>query len=568
MTAASPVLYLRTLSYLKAEQIRYLVRNSLRAHAPALFRPRIPEPPDDPSLNELNPKTPFPENSYQEGYEVSTGEFRFLNESADYPDGVDWTARGKSRLWKYHLHSFRYLHAAQGGGPSAVIPLIHDWISANPPCTQDSWDPFPVSLRIVNWIKFFVRHRMNGQENAAICRSLYRQTSWLEQSLERHLQANHLFKNLKALIFAGLFFGGEDSARWLHTGIKMLQHELHQQILPDGGHIERSLMYQCMIVEDCLDLLNVCDGHHSKPVVNACKLLKDAAGSMLSFLIGMTHPDGQISLFNDSALGAEASPARLTSYHEGITGRFPAGPEPPLWAFPDSGYYVMAPCPGDRLIVDCGPIGPDYQPGHAHCDTLSFELSLGGQRVIVDSGCYAYEDSEMRRYNRGNAGHNVLTINGEDQSEIWSTYRVARRARPLEPVLSGDASGLLFEGGHDGYRRLRGCHVHRRRIRWRGTSLSIEDEVSGKGSFDFVSRLHINPELSCTDLQGEVRVSGGNKTLAIRPLICGDASFSVDRGWYCPEFGKRIPCSVLVLKGRGNGNSRTGWEMEIGLAGD
>lgn len=88
-------------------------------------------------------------------------------------------------------------------------------------------------------------------------------------------------------------------------------------------------------------------------------------------------------------------------------------------SFPASGYFRLEPTPGDVLVVDCGPIGPDYQPGHAHCDTLSFELSLNGRRVIVDSGCSQYVDGEIRQYNRGSLGHNTLAIDGVNQSEVW-----------------------------------------------------------------------------------------------------------------------------------------------------
>ncbi|MFB1490650.1 MULTISPECIES: heparinase II/III family protein [unclassified Thiocapsa] len=41
-------------------------------------------------------------------------------------------------------------------------------------------------------------------------------------------------------------------------------------------------------------------------------------------------------------------------------------------------------------LLDVAPIGPDYLPGHAHADTLSFELSLFGQRVIVNGGTSRY----------------------------------------------------------------------------------------------------------------------------------------------------------------------------------
>ena len=98
-----------------------------------------------------------------------------------------------------------------------------------------------------------------------------------------------------------------------------------------------------------------------------------------------------------------------------------------------SGYFVIRNL-DDMLVVDCGEVGPDYQPGHAHCDTLSFELASDGRTIIVDSGVYDYEDSEMRRYVRSTRAHNTAMVDGCEQSEIWGAFRVARRARPIQRI--------------------------------------------------------------------------------------------------------------------------------------
>ena len=216
--------------------------------------------------------------------------------------------------------------------------------------------------------------------------------------------------------------------RWLKKGTEILTAELREQILPDGGHFERSPMYHAMILEDCLDLLNICRGCRLKAAQILSERLPDVCRRMMMFLHGMRHPDGQIALFNDAAFAIEASPGELAAYYERVTSEDSPAPAGRSWKFPDTGYYVMAPRTGDRLIVDCGAVGPDYQPGHAHCDTLSFELSLKGRRVIVDSGCCQYEDGDIRQYNRGNLGHNLLTIDGQNQSEVWGAHRCARRA--------------------------------------------------------------------------------------------------------------------------------------------
>src|SRR5208283_1805791 len=210
---------------------------------------------------------------------------------------VDWRSIDKPKLWRYNLHYFDYL-LDEGRSKENRFRLIDHWIECNPPGTPDAWEPFPVSLRVVNWINFFCREDNRGCIKPEWLKNLYTQILWLEKNIERHLLANHYFRNGKALVFGGLFFSGNDAERWLKKGMSILSSEIEEQILPDGGHFERSPMYHSMILEDCLDLLNLRRAYPG--------LLPDwsaVAGRMLGWLNGMSHPDGQISFFNDSAFG-------------------------------------------------------------------------------------------------------------------------------------------------------------------------------------------------------------------------------------------------------------------------
>jgi uncharacterized heparinase superfamily protein len=384
----------------------------------------------------------------------------------------------------------------------------------------------------------------------------------LENCIEYHLLGNHLFKNAKALIFAGLFFCGRNADKWLANGLKILKNEMNEQVLSDGGHFERSPMYHSMILEDCLDLLNVffgvtgsssltppageLEGRRQRPELNDIAFhLENIATKMAAFIEGMVHPDRRIPLFNDAALGIENEPDSILSYYEAVTGRKTENADRKLRTFPESGYFILAPRPGNRLIADCGEIGPDYQPGHAHCDLLSFELSVQGRRVIVDSGCARYEEGEIRRYNRGSAGHNTISVDGHNQSEVWGAHRCARRARPLYARLKElDDGTIVFEGAHDGYRRLLGSPVHQRSIRWTGDEIQIRDSVDGMGTHSIESRIHINPDLTVLPKKNAVLISDGDKNL-IEIFLCGSGKIESTQGWYCPEFGIQKRCTVL-----------------------
>lgn len=476
-----------------------------------------------------------------------TDTFVFLNRAHTFPGGeIDWRSAGMEKLWRYNLQYFDYLLDTDRPFGNASS-LITDWIMKNPPGTPDAWEPFPVSLRIVNWIRFFLRPDVRDRVEPAWRKSLHNQLSCLERNVERHLLGNHYFRNGKALAFGGLYFEGNDAERWLKTGLGILSGELREQILPDGGHFERSPMYHSMILTDILDLANLFAGQERLDVRVVSERLRETAQSMLSFLLGMTHPDGEGALFNDAAFGIEASPREIAAYHERLTGIRTALSAASHRSFPETGYYVMSPSAGNRLFIDCGPVGPDYQPGHSHCDTLSFELSLSGRRVVVDSGCAGYPDGTIRRYNRGNAGHNTVTIDGENQSEVWGAHRCARRTYPLFARLGEGKDGSLhFEGAHDGYRRLPGAPIHTRAVTWSGNRIAIDDLVEGAGRHRIESRLHIHPDLAVRTVDGKIVLFCGDTPVASISLV-GGGRIEQGKGRYCPEFGKTLSCPVFFI---------------------
>lgn len=544
MNARHALLLARTVRHLKPKQIAYQIRYRIQNSLPVLSR--ISQPHEQVLWQPLIPLTPFLNRSWLRAADIEKSGFNFLNCSEAFSDTICWATLNQNRLWRYNLHYFDYLFPDRPLENETAERLMMGWVSENSPGTADAWDPFPLSLRVVNWIKYLSKATPQVSTVETLVLSLLCQVKRLERRLEFHLLANHLFKNIKALVFAGLFFQGPQARRWLKRGLKLIEEELPEQVGQDGGHFERSPMYHSMILEDCLDLYNVCSAQPQGDLQSLSRRLLPVITGMITFLNGMTHPDGQIALFNDAAFGIEAPPRMLTHYFEQVTGKSAPGTKEKFWSFPETGYFVMAPEDGDRMIIDCGPIGPDYQPGHGHCDTLSFELSLKGRRVIVDSGCFQYEDGPIRQYNRGNAGHNTVTIDGENQSEVWGAHRCARRARPvyakLEQMPDG---GLFFEGAHDGYRRLSGSPIHHRTVMWAGDQCRVEDHVKGSGRHDIESRLHMHPDLDLEFDPEQVVVHDQGRTLL---SISTNGTEKLERasGWYCPEFGKQLPCTVLI----------------------
>src|SRR5690606_13481259 len=111
---------------------------------------------------------------------------------------------------------------------------------------------------------------------------------------------------------------------------------------------------------------------------------------------------------------------------------------------------------------DLAAIGPDYIPGHAHADTLSFELSLGTERILVNGGTSTYERGPLREAQRATRSHNTVEIAGTNSSDVWASFRVGRRARVRDVSIKERDGCVLVSGTHDGYRHLRGNPLHRR----------------------------------------------------------------------------------------------------------
>jgi len=445
---------------------------------------------------------------------------RFLNEDRSILGAGAWNDPAIRKLWLYNLHYFDDLNA-EGSERRRDwnVPLIRRWIDENPPAAGIGWNPYPTSLRIVNWIKWALG---GGSLPEGAVRSLAVQARHLERRLEFHLLGNHLFSNAKALVFAGMFFEGPEGERWLRKGLDLLEIEMPEQVLADGGHFERSPMYHSLILEDLLDLVNL-GRAYAKDGRDLARGLAarwaETSVRMRKWLSVMRHPDGEISLFNDAAFGIAPSPWELDAYAERL--RFPAteGLREGVTHLAESGYIRLQ--GGDAVILlDVGPLGPDYLPAHGHADILSFELSLYGNRVIVDTGTSTYDTSPDRLNQRGTSAHNTLVVDGQDSSEVWGSFRVARRAKPFGLRIKEEAGEVSVECSHDGYRRLPGKVRHKRNWVFGPGRLRVDDLLEGRFRIaETRFLLHPSvaeasrdlPETDSPTSSGAWRVPGGKK---------------------------------------------------------
>ena len=468
---------------------------------------------------------------------TSADTFFFLNQAGSLAE-LGWDAPTVEKLWRYNQHYFDDLNAEGSVQRSDWhLALIQNWLQHNPVGQGSGWEPYPTSLRIVNWVKWTLAG--NTLSDQAV-HSLAVQARWLSKRLEQHLLGNHYFANAKALVFAGLVFEGAEAQTWLKKGLAIIAQQLPEQVLPDGGNFERSPMYHSIFFEDLLDLVNASRAWSGQIAVATVAVWQDFATRMAFWLLGMTHPDGQIALFNDAAFGITPTPATLRAYAHRLELAVVAQLEPvvdqlALEQWQDSGYMRLAAANAVALL-DVAPIGPDYLPSHANADTLSFELSLFGQRVIVNGGTSRYGSGSERLRERQTAAHSTLELDGHSSSEVWGGFRVARRAYPVALSITQQTEQITVECSHNGYQRLPGRPVHRRQWAFAPNSLTVTDCVSGRFNVA-IARYLFHSGVKLTVISPTVvQISLSNAKIAQVTILAGKAHVVV--GQHSAEFGR------------------------------
>ena len=485
----------------------------------------------------------------------SSQQHKHFSDQAIFGDGTDvnWNSPNRSQLWLYHLHYFDTLRDSNSSLEKKNW-LIQNWIENNSIRSRPGWEPYPTSLRIVNWLFHFVVGNDNQSLGQSWCISLYLQTLYLEANDERHILANHFFENIKALLFAGVYFEGADAERWLKKAEPWLVEQLVEQTLDDGGHYERSPHYHCLMLQNYLDLYNLAS-HNSlffKP--ETILLLKKTAEAGLDYVTNIVKPDGSLPLFNDSVHNLAPSADTLIEYATLLFNykRPESQSKIHIMEEPQSGIFGFR-TEKDYLAIKCADIGPRYQPGHTHCDLLSFEWTHNGQELIVDSGVYEYSPGEMRSYVRSTAAHNTVTIDDDDQSEVWGEFRVGRRAKKLTGEIQESIGRIVFFGSFRGFHGIAGKAIHSRRVEVersieKSKKLTVTDEIFGRNkSRSIRSHLHFHPDISLVQAAfNKYKVQKGSLVIG-KLIVDSDVHCMTNTSWYCPEFGLKQKNIVLVM---------------------
>jgi len=541
-------LVLNTARYWRARQWVYL---PVRRLLPDLYRSPAQDMPALPQLVfEVDAQAPAAHTCTRDGRLV------FLNEVANtLIADVDWRADGKSRLWRYNLHYFEFL-ADPLLTDAQRRDLIDSWIHENTDCRSEGWEPYPTSLRILSWLRFFDGQQRNDDVvPPSWWFSLYRQYDWLRYHRELHIDANHLLKNCIAIYVASCVFDAESGEEGIirhRRHVNQLQAALDEQFNRDGGHYERSPMYHLVCLHLCIDAFNAVSKRRTQQLCAREKHLAVSLRSLiergLGFAAWMQHNEECLAFFNDTADGIALRLDALRRYALSIDAslQMPNLLHGSCW-LEQTKYFCWH---DDRrhLIVNGGDAHPQYQPGHAHADCLAYELSIDGAPVIVNAGNYCYEASPERDYARSTAAHNTLEIDGENQSELWSVFRLARRARVKSQSPTTGADSVVFTAEHDGYRRFQSVLRHRRDVVITPGSIDFHDSVIGFGEHKIKVFIHLHPTVMARRINNTTyTIANEFGVIAQVDISAAAAVIKLERTPYYPQFGaKQMRNSIAI----------------------
>jgi len=258
----------------------------------------------------------------------------------------------------------------------------------------------------------------------------------LERFREDHLGYNHLAFNMVALLC------------WNSAVAKSVPPEfecqlisiLAEQILSDGGHAERTPGYHVHVLS-MVRLARLARGLSSE----ARERLTDFVKQMTAALEGLTHPDGDVAIFNDTSLG-DAPPAQVFLSKGGQRDL------PSAFVLPAMGIAKLSAF-DNCVLMDAGPQMRGEYPGHGHSGYLTCEISWCGRRFVIDPGVASYEAGRARDWTRSGTTHNgPHSLQGEAM-QFAEAFDVGRysvsRVKLLREIGNSNSQG--FMGGYTPY---------------------------------------------------------------------------------------------------------------------
>lgn len=414
-----------------------------------------------------------------------------------------WNELATSEILRAAAHGFTWLRDLRALGTDnarlRARALVAEWI-ASPPHDGVVYRPDVIGARLAAWLGHYDFFAASADDlfRQKLMARLVGDARTLSSMLPAEEQDARALTALKGLIAAAVAL--PEHGAFLTRALRFLPQEIARQVLTDGCQIERSPAVQLAALQDLTEIRALLQASQTQPPAS----LSAAIERMAPMLRALRHGDGGLALFNGSR---EELPAlvdlTLTQAGRGARAASARG----------EGGFQRLQAGRTVLIVDCGLPPPPGADRFAHAGTLSMEMSVGRDRLIVNCGAHVAGPQEWRDASRATAAHSTMIIADVNSSEIRPDG-LGRRPEKVEAQRQEANGAHWLEASHDGWKQPFGA-IHRRRLYLAesGEDLRGEDAVEAASPQPFALRFHLHPAVSASLQQDEqtvlLRLPGG-----------------------------------------------------------
>ena len=479
-----------------------------------------------------------------------------VGERGDTP----WRHREAGDYWLAELHGFDWLRDLRAAGTGLAAErgrtMVLDWLQQHRSLDNTAaWTPEVIGRRISAWLAHG-EFLLQGADDEF--------TQRFHQALD--LQARHLMRTARnageglprLLAYRGLIESGlclPDGERRVAQGLKLLEAALTEQVLGDGGYVERNPSTHLAAIW-CLAGLRATLDASERP---AGQTLSEAIARLAPSLRTFRHGDGGLALFN-GGVEEERGPIDLA------LSRAAAGSETAPFDAPYMGFRRVE-GRHSTLIADTG--APSTTGRWAHAGTLSFEMSAGRERLIVNCGGWRGGNAGWREALRGTAAHSTLVVDDTNSATLGEDGAIADGPTTVKVERRDQDGATWIDTNHDGYLDTLGL-IHKRRLYagHEGADVRGEDTLSHirrrrQRGREFALRFHLHPEVTCAMTEDRRAVLLRLPSGAIWQMRGAGASISIDESVYAGDGVTRRRTSQVALTGPIEDSTTVKWAFKL-----
>ncbi|MEQ8667416.1 MAG: heparinase II/III family protein [Rhodospirillales bacterium] len=480
------------------------------------------------------------------GRRILDSDFRVFGHYRHLGD-LPWLNRSIDTPAEAQLHRFDFLRDLKALGTNEAAAkgreLVIRWGNAFSRWHETGWQPAVTGARIVNWLGafHFVDDVNQPGFGLSVREQLAQQVRHLARQIDEVPKQAGAFDAAEGLILGGICLVGLEAM--IDTGMTALKAAINRQILPDGGHFQRSAQVQ----HDVLATLVRTRDTLALAQLEIPGWLENAISQMVPVLRMLRHGDGDAALFNGVNEGLAGSlDAILKASH--IRG-------PALLNAPQTGFQRFE-TPTAVLIADSGAGVVSGADQDAHAGLLSFEFSRKRQRIIVNCGADPDRSSAWHDALRATAAHSALVVDDTNAIEVLSGGGLKHSITNVDCRRSDEGGSGYVQMLHNGYRKMFGL-VHSRDLYLASTgedlrgrdNLNLSGDCVGRPAERFTIRFHLHPDVSAEAL------GGGDQAILKLPnkegwrFRCSGGSVSVQDSVYVGYPGNPRRSRQIVVEG-------------------